>query len=182
MSVILSNLENSIHKNKFWNNYCSFCNDLHQEDIDIDRFVTLLPKIFKEIEKNALSYQIYDAVNKLSEFQPNKGIELFNKLIKIDNKEVLTLIPNTLDGISKSNGGFNKFKEAEFLLKNNLDELKKQGYAFLITFKEEELNQNKDFSNLIYNLIKTDIENRNTIFFSYIVKVLGKFITILPEA
>lgn len=45
-------------------------------------------------------------VNKLSEFQPNKGIELFNKLIKIENKEVLTLIPSTLDGISKSNVGF----------------------------------------------------------------------------
>lgn len=182
MSAILSNLENSMHKNKFWNNYRSFCNDLHQEEIDIDHFISLLPKIFKQIEKNALSYQIYDAVNKLSEFLPNKGIELFNKLIKIENKEVLTLIPSTLDGISKSNVGFNKFIEAEFLLENNLDELKKQGYAFLITLKEEELNQNQDFSGYIYNLIKTDIKNSNTIFFSYIIRVLGKFITVLPEA
>ena len=83
----------------------------------------------------------------------------------MENEKVLTLIPSNLDGISKSNGEINKFKEAKFLLENNMDVLKKQGYTFLITFKEEELNQNKDFSGYIYNLIKTDIENRNTIFF-----------------
>lgn len=182
MSEILSNLENSIHKKTFWENYLSFCSDLHQEDINIDHFISLLPKLFKQIEKDALTYQIYDAVNKLSEFQPNKGVELLDTLIKIENKKLMTLIPSTLDGIGKSNSGFNKFIKAEFLLKNNLDELKKQGYAFLITLKEEELNQNQNFKDLISNLIKTDIENANTIFFHQIIRVLGKFVTILPQA
>lgn len=182
MSVVLSNLENSIKKNNFWNNYNSFCNDLYKENIDINRLITLLPKIFNQIEKNALSFQIYDAVNKLSEFQPNKGIELYNKLIKTENKNLLSLIPSTLDGISKSNSGFNKFIEVEFLLENNFDELKKQGYAFLTTLKEEEFNQNQNFICFIYDLIKTDIKNRNTVFYSYIIRVLGKFISILPEA
>lgn len=182
MSEILSDLENSIHKRTFWNNYRSFCSDLHQEDIDIDAFIALLPKIFKQIEKNALSYEIYDAVNKLCEFQPHKGIELFSKLVKIENQQLLTLIPNTLYGIGKSNSGFNKFIEAELLLKNNVEELKKQGYAFLLTLKEDELNQNQNFKHFISNLIKTDIENTNTIFFNQIIRVLGKFVNILPES
>jgi len=182
MSETLSNLENSLHKNTFWNEYRSFCSNLHQEDIDVDQLIHLLPDIFKQIENNALSYQIYNAVNKFCESSPDKGLDLLRKIKANDSTEILTLIPSVMDGISKSDSTFNKFTEAELLLENNSDELKKQGYAFLITLTDEEFIQKNDFKDFIYNLIKTDIENNNSIFFSQISRMLGQFFKIIPDA
>lgn len=182
MSTILSDLEISFHTNAFWNQYRSFCNNLHQEDVNVDQFFILLPNIFKQIENNALSYQIYDAVNKFLEFQPDKGLELYTKIKSSENLQVLSLIPAILNGLSKSERSVNKFSETEFLLKNNSDLLKNQGYAFLATLTVEELNQSGDIIDLLYNELKADIEKNKTVFFSQIVRVLGKFIKIMPKA
>ncbi|KFF11473.1 hypothetical protein [Flavobacterium hydatis] len=182
MSTILLDLENSLHTNTFWSQYRSFCNNLHNEDINVEEFFILLPIIFKQIENNALSYQIYDAVNKFCEFQPSKGLELYTIIKTSENLQILSLIPATLSGLIKSERSINKFVEVEFLLKNNSELLKNQGYAFLATLTVEELNQYSDIRDLLYTELKADIENNKTVFFSQIVRVLGKFIKIIYEA
>lgn len=182
MSGILADLENSLQNNTFWNDYRSFCNKLHQEDLNVDSFFIILPKLFKKIEGNALQYQIYEAVNKFCAVQPGKGMKLYNLLKTSENSQVLSLLPSTLSGISNSDFAFDKLSETEFLLKNNSDDLKSQGYAFLAILTEEEIKQNVNFRDLINVLLNSDVKSDKATFQIHIVRILGKFINFIPNA
>ncbi|AXB57695.1 hypothetical protein [Flavobacterium fluviale] len=182
MSKILSSLENSLNTNGFRNEYRSLCSNLHQEDIDVDHFIVLLPDIFRQIEKNAMSYQIFDAVNRLCEFLPDKGLEFYSKLKIHENPQLQKLIPSALTGISRSGIAFDKFRETEFLLKNDSQPLKSQGYAFLSTLTKDEIKQSGNFRNFIISLVKSDIESNKAPIHLHIVMALGKLIDIIPEA
>lgn len=182
MSQLLTELDAAITKNKFWGVYHTFCENLFQENLNIDEFISFLPKLFKRTEKDLGHNKIFNAVSKFTEYQPEKGIELLNKLKKWDNEKIQELIPSALEGLSKSNTKFNGIYEIKSLLENDSNILKKQGYLSLLAFSNTIFSKNNDFAIYINNSINSDIEKSNTIFYSYIVKVLGKFVSVLPTA
>jgi len=182
MSQLLTELDDAITENKFWSVYHSFCKNLFQENINIDEFISLLPKLFKKIEKDGASHEIFNAVSKFTEHQPNNGVELLIKLRNCDNEKIQVLISSVLEGLSKSNAEFSSIDEIKSLLESDSNILKKQGYLSLLAFSDAIFAENSEFTTYINDLIKSDIEKSNTLFYNCIVKVLGKFISVLPNA
>ncbi|RKS19103.1 hypothetical protein CLV94_3054 [Flavobacterium endophyticum] len=182
MSDFINNFSNALDGSKFWTNYHNFCDNLYKEDIVEDELLILVPKIFKKIENDMASYQIFKAINKLSEFQPKKAKIIYDKILELNDEKLLTLIPEILNGISKSQSNINIIEQIKFLIENHNINFQRQGYNSILYFDQKKISENIDFIRYLDDRITINLKSNNTFLFDVVTKVLGNLRSIIPNA
>lgn len=168
--LFLEELNTGNEIDAFWSKYNSFCDLLPDSGLEANQIVSVLPNLFKKLEKNGADYKIYEAIQSYCAKNLIKGNNLYESLLNSKKSKSLSLLPCVIKGLSSSGEVKPNIKRIQDLLENIDVEQKKIGILSILNIQISDREEREKFLKYASEQLQKSIDSRLIEFFPLIAK------------
>ena len=175
------NLLRQSDKDSFWFLYEFVCQAIPMAEVDAQAIEAAAPTILEQTKNDLTQSDIFTALSRLAETQPERGQEIINNFIASAQEQPKLFIAGMLQGIARSCGNKIVFPTIKHLIESENQTHQKQGFLVASNLEYADTEGGKKKLAYLAHMLKKKADDTPELL-SLVARVYGNLLEQLPQA